>query len=620
MATNAVTGATAANTTDATAPGSVSGIRGVRSAGTTGNNSDVDAEVQSNKPLFLNFTAELAPFNAAKRQKRKSNVYKVSGVNILNRNSVDSKTALERLQRRRENHNFVERRRRDNINHTITTLSTLIPYCTDDSVKLNKGNILHMAVEYIRDLQDINAALSEENVRLGGSVSTTLPEALRQQRLQQQQQQQGSSANSGIDTMPHSHDEDEMDDDSYSHTSPVLSSAATSPRFVPTNNKNTNSTSLASSRASSSSALSSAGGSTKNGGSAKREDGAAKKGKKRSNSSVAGNSSSSGSKNDVAVASCERRVLLSSSSGTAAPTAVPSANMSPIALGASQVPTSQTPSSANSNISMASPLSGASSQQHRHLFHSSHNPQKNASLGSPGSMATVASTGHLMPPLQMSSAQSVPHSPVHSGLTRSYDSSNTASGAQTPLPPIGSIAPGGRMLASGIANASLATHQHKQQQHHQHQHMSDMHKSLAVPGSNGASTGSGRLPTQSMPSSPTLKSFRTYAGNGGSVSNTGTGYSSRQTHGSFNTHPFFNSDVSSIRHHIQQQTQSPYRQQPSQQQQQRVYPGAQSLQNTPLIRPSRDSVFGDGFELPPIHSSSESANLPKQSQQPKLQQ
>ncbi|KAJ1890138.1 hypothetical protein LPJ81_005994, partial [Coemansia sp. IMI 209127] len=148
-------------------------------------------------------------------------------------NSVDSKTALERLQRRRENHNFVERRRRDNINHTITTLSTLIPYCTDDSVKLNKGSILHMAVDYIRDLQDINAALSEENARLGGSVGATLSESLRQQRIQQQQERQhGSSNNSGIDTMPHSGDEDEMDDDEhYSHTSPMLSSAATSPHF-----------------------------------------------------------------------------------------------------------------------------------------------------------------------------------------------------------------------------------------------------------------------------------------------------------------------------------------------------------------------------------------------------
>ncbi|KAJ2883541.1 hypothetical protein IWW38_005535, partial [Coemansia aciculifera] len=49
--------------------------------------SDVDSEVQSNKPLFLNFTAELAPFDSSnknKTKKKKKNVYKVSGVNILN--------------------------------------------------------------------------------------------------------------------------------------------------------------------------------------------------------------------------------------------------------------------------------------------------------------------------------------------------------------------------------------------------------------------------------------------------------------------------------------------------------------------------------------------------------
>lgn len=78
----------------------------------TGNSSDYDTEMQSNKPLFLNFTAELAPVSssnnnygstsssatiiasdnngtapapALKPHKRKGNVYKVSGVNILNR-------------------------------------------------------------------------------------------------------------------------------------------------------------------------------------------------------------------------------------------------------------------------------------------------------------------------------------------------------------------------------------------------------------------------------------------------------------------------------------------------------------------------------------------------------
>ncbi|KAJ2161848.1 hypothetical protein GGF46_001156 [Coemansia sp. RSA 552] len=128
-----------------------------------GSSSDVDSDMQSNQPLFLTFTPGLASLSSAKRQahgqRKKSNVYKVSGVNILNRNSVDSKTALERLQRRRENHNFVERRRRDNINQTITTLATLLPPGADDSAKRNKGSVLQMAVDYIRALQDENRSL-----------------------------------------------------------------------------------------------------------------------------------------------------------------------------------------------------------------------------------------------------------------------------------------------------------------------------------------------------------------------------------------------------------------------------------------------------------------------------
>ncbi|KAJ2581505.1 hypothetical protein EV177_010431, partial [Coemansia sp. RSA 1804] len=138
----------------------------------------------------------------------------------------------------------------------------------------------------------------------------------------------------------------------------------------------------------------------------------------------------------------------------------------------------------------------------------------------------------------------------------------------------------------------------------------------------GRSVGSGRIPAQSMPSSPTLKSFRHHPGSGANIginnniingpqqheSNSaggagtwhGSGGSVR-TQSAFNMHPFFSSDVSSVRHYIQQQqqqqTQSPaYRQPPvqqhqqQQQQQQRVYLGAQSLQNTPLMRPSRESV------------------------------
>ncbi|KAJ2715836.1 hypothetical protein H4R23_005542 [Coemansia sp. Cherry 401B] len=191
--------------------------------------------MQSNQPLFLTFSPGLTSLNEPKKHKKKSNVYKVSGINILNRNSVDSKTALERLQRRRENHNYVERRRRDNINHTITTLSTLIPRCTEEGAKLNKGSILHMAVDYIRDLRDMNAALVAENQRLGGSGHVTLPE--RPPR---------SALPSCTSTAQHSEYEDDDDDTPLSSTATSSPSASALPTAAGRKRSSSNSSSRAS--------------------------------------------------------------------------------------------------------------------------------------------------------------------------------------------------------------------------------------------------------------------------------------------------------------------------------------------------------------------------------------
>lgn len=73
---------------------------------------------------------------------------KVNGVNILNRKNVDSKTVVDRIQKRRENHNHVERRRRNCINHTITELSRVVPL-QEARQKLNKHNVLKSALDHI---------------------------------------------------------------------------------------------------------------------------------------------------------------------------------------------------------------------------------------------------------------------------------------------------------------------------------------------------------------------------------------------------------------------------------------------------------------------------------------
>ncbi|KAL1925458.1 uncharacterized protein VTP21DRAFT_341 [Calcarisporiella thermophila] len=126
----------------------------------------VDAGAQ---PLFLNFARDLSPQNGGlvkRRAKGKQPTYKVNGVNILNRNNVDTKTAIERLIRRRENHNVVERRRRDNINNTIWEICELVtPKGRDQKQRPNKGAVLRLAVDYIRDLQRENKLLRSELAR-----------------------------------------------------------------------------------------------------------------------------------------------------------------------------------------------------------------------------------------------------------------------------------------------------------------------------------------------------------------------------------------------------------------------------------------------------------------------
>uniref|UniRef100_G3PFX3 Upstream transcription factor 2, c-fos interacting n=1 Tax=Gasterosteus aculeatus TaxID=69293 RepID=G3PFX3_GASAC len=66
-----------------------------------------------------------------------------------------------RDERRRAQHNEVERRRRDKINNWIVTLSKIIPDCNIDSTKTgaSKGGILSKACDYIRDLRQSNQRL-----------------------------------------------------------------------------------------------------------------------------------------------------------------------------------------------------------------------------------------------------------------------------------------------------------------------------------------------------------------------------------------------------------------------------------------------------------------------------
>ncbi|KAJ8266263.1 hypothetical protein GJAV_G00128440 [Gymnothorax javanicus] len=69
-----------------------------------------------------------------------------------------------RDDKRRAQHNEVERRRRDKINNWIVQLSKTIPDCTMDSSKTgqSKGGILSKACDYIQELRQSNVRLVDE--------------------------------------------------------------------------------------------------------------------------------------------------------------------------------------------------------------------------------------------------------------------------------------------------------------------------------------------------------------------------------------------------------------------------------------------------------------------------
>lgn len=68
-----------------------------------------------------------------------------------------------RDERRRAQHNEVERRRRDKINNWIVQLSKIIPDCNTDNSKTgaSKGGILSKACDYIRELRQSNQRMQE---------------------------------------------------------------------------------------------------------------------------------------------------------------------------------------------------------------------------------------------------------------------------------------------------------------------------------------------------------------------------------------------------------------------------------------------------------------------------
>ncbi|OBZ85103.1 hypothetical protein A0J61_06846 [Choanephora cucurbitarum] len=89
----------------------------------------------------------------------------VHGVNILNKISLDSDTAMSRIKQRRETHNRVERRRRDNLNTLVNQLSDIVPRTSIEKSggeKCHRAKVLRYAIEYIQSIQQENNELREQ--------------------------------------------------------------------------------------------------------------------------------------------------------------------------------------------------------------------------------------------------------------------------------------------------------------------------------------------------------------------------------------------------------------------------------------------------------------------------
>ncbi|KAK9760965.1 hypothetical protein K7432_014500 [Basidiobolus ranarum] len=125
----------------------------------------LQSKIISRKLKGYLFEDSIREFNPEKlyrtKESRKRESYKVHGVNILNRDDIDSKTAIERLQKRRAQHNRVERRRRDMINAAIEELAEIVPNAQQD--RFARSNVLRLAIEYIKDLQTEAHNLRNEN-------------------------------------------------------------------------------------------------------------------------------------------------------------------------------------------------------------------------------------------------------------------------------------------------------------------------------------------------------------------------------------------------------------------------------------------------------------------------
>ncbi|KAI8067885.1 hypothetical protein BC940DRAFT_300682 [Gongronella butleri] len=94
-------------------------------------------------------------------QEKHSGKFVLNGVNILNKNSLDSDTVMHRIKQRRETHNRVERRRRDKLNGLVEELAHSLPGSMQ-AEKNHRAKILKLAIDYIHVMQQENSQMKQQ--------------------------------------------------------------------------------------------------------------------------------------------------------------------------------------------------------------------------------------------------------------------------------------------------------------------------------------------------------------------------------------------------------------------------------------------------------------------------
>ena len=107
----------------------------------------------------------LTPLSSPPLVSPPSTPFSVAQLNLLE--NIDIQTLKKPKHEKRTAHNAIEKKYRSSINDKINELKSLV---TDSTAKLQKSGVLRKAIDYIRNIEDINKKLNDENKLLRNAL------------------------------------------------------------------------------------------------------------------------------------------------------------------------------------------------------------------------------------------------------------------------------------------------------------------------------------------------------------------------------------------------------------------------------------------------------------------